>query len=135
MRGVLGVLRAEGVDRGASLRGVVGEAGAAVPAKPSEVGPVLTPAVNEDRDLRPPLDVADPGEGARIGRLGLLVDRGVQGRFEDHEADRHEAGTAVLGDRAQGRRPCPLDEGALGVGQDGAAGTRLRQRSPPRCFH
>ena len=134
MRRVLRVLRAEGRDGAGSFAGVVGQGGAAIAAEPGEVPPVLVPTVDEHADIVAALDVADAGERAWVGRLRLLVDRAVQDVVEEDEADRHEAGPAVLRDRAQRCGACRFDEGALGFAQRTPAGIIRRQTSPPNCF-
>jgi len=86
------------------------------------VAPVLVPAVDEDADVGPPLDVADPGERAQVGRLRLLVDRHIEDVADQDEADWHQPRAAVGCDGAKGRGAGARDEAALGLVQRHARG-------------
>ena len=122
---VLRVLRAKGGDCRGAFDGVLGKARATVDPEPCQVCPVLVPAVDEHCHVGSPLDVANAGELARVGRLlRFLVDRREQHIAVEDEADRDEARPPVLGDRPERGSSRLGDEAAVLAGQRHA-------RTPP----
>jgi hypothetical protein len=100
--------------------------GPAVGPHPTELRPILRPAIGEDDRLRQDEDVANAAQVGRIGRrLRLLVDRAVQARaaqrvirLPDDEADGHEPGPAVRVERGEHRSSGLRQEPALVVRED-----------------
>ena len=81
-----------------------------VDAYPPELAPVVCVVVDEQRDRSSGPDVREALERER--RLGLAVDRRVDGVADEREATRHQMWTSVGPDRRQSGHPRPTEPGA-----------------------
>ncbi len=128
---VLRVLRQERRDR----RGIgPDEVAQDLDPDPAQAGPILGPAVDEDRRLGSVGQVADAGERQRVvGRLRLLVERAHDrgcgpGLVKKDEADGHEARPTVGRDRGERRRPGLGHEGRYAAAERDAVHRPIMHR-------
>ena len=106
----------------------------AVQSEPAELRPILVPLVDEEADLRLPLDVADTREAVLVvDRLWLVVERDEELDASailgvDHEADWKGAWSTLRVDGREHRAARRHEEGEFGRGQYGVGHRPMMRR-------
>ena len=136
---VLRVFRAEGGDGLSPFGRVLGQARATVHPEPGQVVPVLVPAVDEQRHVGSPLDVADARERG-AGRLSPSASRRsgcraprLRGRSRSGRGAGARPRRSSRAWRSAPRRRSWPDRRSTPYAH--AAGTDVCFKAPVRCFH
>jgi hypothetical protein len=69
---------------------------------PPEPAPIFLVVIDEDRRLRVGENISDPAQAHEVSLLGLVVERVIDGRADQNEADWNQRWPRAIGGREVG---------------------------------